>query len=53
MPQMMPMNWTMLFIFFLITFMVFNTINYFSYLPMTKEQQKLNKKSKDKMNWKW
>nr|YP_009350913.1 ATP synthase F0 subunit 8 [Promirotermes pygmaeus]AQP28121.1 ATP synthase F0 subunit 8 [Promirotermes pygmaeus] len=52
MPQMMPMEWTMLYVVFLTTFLMFNIMNYFA--------QSLNSKSKEKktintnkMNWKW
>nr|AVN68196.1 ATP synthase F0 subunit 8 [Melanozosteria sp. Cairns, Australia] len=52
MPQMMPLSWLMLFIFFSIMFMMFNFINYFSYIPIKflTEKKKINIKM---MNWKW
>nr|AQP26952.1 ATP synthase F0 subunit 8 [Nasutitermes sp. G682] len=52
MPQMMPMEWTLLYITFLLTFLMFNIINYFTQQP---SQQTKTKKSIDsyKTNWKW
>nr|WNL54267.1 ATP synthase F0 subunit 8 [Microcerotermes subtilis] len=52
MPQMMPMEWTMLYITFLATFLMFNITNYFIQLP---SQQSKTKKSINinKTNWKW
>nr|WNL54488.1 ATP synthase F0 subunit 8 [Amitermes coachellae] len=52
MPQMMPMEWTMLYITFLATFLMFNIMNYFiqspNQLPKTKKTISTNK-----INWKW
>nr|AVN67994.1 ATP synthase F0 subunit 8 [Cosmozosteria sp. B117] len=52
MPQMMPLSWLMLFIFFSIMFLLFNFINYFCFIPMkfSSEKFKINTKM---MNWKW
>nr|AQP27761.1 ATP synthase F0 subunit 8 [Microcerotermes sp. B TB-2017] len=52
MPQMMPMEWTMLYITFLATFLMFNIVNYFTQSPM---QQSKTKKTinTNKTNWKW
>nr|AVN67778.1 ATP synthase F0 subunit 8 [Periplaneta brunnea] len=52
MPQMMPLSWLMLFIFFSMMFMLFNFMNYFSYIPMKMltEKKMINIKI---MNWKW
>nr|AVN68108.1 ATP synthase F0 subunit 8 [Carbrunneria paramaxi] len=33
MPQMMPMNWLLLYIFFILLFMMFNLLNYYSHIP--------------------
>nr|YP_010388294.1 ATP synthase F0 subunit 8 [Nigidius miwai]UPO69319.1 ATP synthase F0 subunit 8 [Nigidius miwai] len=51
MPQMAPMSWTMLMIMFIVTLLIFNSINYFSftYSPKTSE----TKKTKSLINWKW
>nr|AQP28595.1 ATP synthase F0 subunit 8 [Hospitalitermes sp. A TB-2017]AQP30284.1 ATP synthase F0 subunit 8 [Hospitalitermes sp. PHI3] len=52
MPQMMPMEWTLLYITFMATFLMFNIMNYFTQSP--------NKQSKPKKSinihktiWKW
>nr|AXS65513.1 ATP synthase F0 subunit 8 [Cucujoidea sp. 44 KM-2017] len=51
MPQMAPMNWTMLMIYFIIMFMIFNCMNYFNFL-YNKKTFKTTIKS-IKTNWKW
>nr|QZK22237.1 ATP synthase F0 subunit 8 [Amitermes deplanatus]QZK22367.1 ATP synthase F0 subunit 8 [Amitermes conformis] len=52
MPQMMPMEWTMLYITFLATFLMFNIMNYFIQSPnmQTKTKKTI---STYKINWKW
>nr|YP_009350835.1 ATP synthase F0 subunit 8 [Amitermes dentatus]AQP27915.1 ATP synthase F0 subunit 8 [Amitermes dentatus]AQP28379.1 ATP synthase F0 subunit 8 [Amitermes dentatus]AQP30247.1 ATP synthase F0 subunit 8 [Amitermes sp. D TB-2017] len=52
MPQMMPMEWTMLYITFLATFLMFNIMNYFIQSPnkQTKTKKTINIY---KINWKW
>nr|QXT44300.1 ATP synthase F0 subunit 8 [Anenteotermes polyscolus] len=52
MPQMMPMEWTLLYITFLATFLMFNIMNYFTQAP---SQQQSTKKTiqTNKINWKW
>nr|YP_009350510.1 ATP synthase F0 subunit 8 [Macrotermes falciger]AQP27234.1 ATP synthase F0 subunit 8 [Macrotermes falciger] len=52
MPQMMPMEWMMLYMMFLITFLMFNIMNYFNQSP---NKQKSSKSiiTSNKMNWKW
>nr|YP_009350861.1 ATP synthase F0 subunit 8 [Pseudacanthotermes militaris]AQP27965.1 ATP synthase F0 subunit 8 [Pseudacanthotermes militaris] len=52
MPQMMPMEWTMLYIMFLMTFLMFNIMNYFNQSPDKKTTNKENI-STNKMTWKW
>nr|ARH55016.1 ATP synthase F0 subunit 8 [Geodromicus suturalis] len=51
MPQMAPMNWLMLFMMFSMIFLLFNSLNYFSF----NYKFKLNTKNKNfsKINWKW
>nr|ARH55220.1 ATP synthase F0 subunit 8 [Thanatophilus sinuatus] len=51
MPQMAPMNWLTLFIMFVIIFLMFNSINYFSFKYPNKTF-KINKNT-FKFNWKW
>nr|WMY24068.1 ATP synthase F0 subunit 8 [Psammotermes voeltzkowi]WMY24107.1 ATP synthase F0 subunit 8 [Psammotermes voeltzkowi] len=51
MPQMMPMEWTMLYITFLTTFLMFNIVSYFTQSPNKKWTT--NKIDTNKLNWKW
>nr|AXS66516.1 ATP synthase F0 subunit 8 [Coleoptera sp. 28 KM-2017] len=51
MPQMAPMNWLMLFIYFLCIFLMVNTLNYFNFTYLVKKTS-LNKK-KISYSWKW
>nr|YP_006504042.1 ATP synthase F0 subunit 8 [Cryptocercus relictus]AFM92542.1 ATP synthase F0 subunit 8 [Cryptocercus relictus] len=52
MPQMMPMSWTILFMFFSTTFMMFNLMNYFMYNPTKKKEMTKKIKTMEKI-WKW
>nr|YP_010294900.1 ATP synthase F0 subunit 8 [Oiceoptoma thoracicum]UMO90838.1 ATP synthase F0 subunit 8 [Oiceoptoma thoracicum] len=51
MPQMAPMNWLILFIMFIIIFLMFNSMNYFSFKYPTKSIS--TSKTTSKINWKW
>nr|AQP30447.1 ATP synthase F0 subunit 8 [Microtermes sp. BDIT051] len=53
MPQMMPMEWMVLYALFLTTFLMFNIMNYFNQPPS--KMMTPNKKMiiTNKMNWKW
>nr|AQP29200.1 ATP synthase F0 subunit 8 [Cyrilliotermes angulariceps] len=52
MPQMMPMEWTTMYIMFLTTFLMFNIMNYFNQAPVN--QSKIKKTINiNKPNWKW
>uniref|UniRef100_A0AAN0N7Q5 ATP synthase complex subunit 8 n=1 Tax=Teucriogethes sp. TaxID=3123426 RepID=A0AAN0N7Q5_9CUCU len=51
MPQMMPLNWILLLAYFTLIFLMFNTLNYFSFLYKIKKSKTLMKKIK--YNWKW
>nr|WPN89781.1 ATP synthase F0 subunit 8 [Metallus sp.] len=54
MPQMFPMMWTMLYLFFLFIFMNFIIINYFSYnLPNNINNTKNINFNHNEINWKW
>nr|YP_010693844.1 ATP synthase F0 subunit 8 [Tachina punctocincta]WCD42074.1 ATP synthase F0 subunit 8 [Tachina punctocincta] len=54
MPQMSPIGWLSLFIIFSITFMIFNMMSYFSFIPTTPKLFLMNKnKISNSMNWKW
>nr|URT60675.1 ATP synthase F0 subunit 8 [Bullanga florida] len=52
MPQMSPLSWWMLFIYFMLLMLMFATMNYyiFFYQPQKSDSIKLKIKS---MNWKW
>nr|AOY39115.1 ATP synthase F0 subunit 8 [Chelonarium sp. BMNH 840450] len=51
MPQMAPMNWMTLIIFFSIIFMMFNSMNFFMNKSNSIKENKPIKKIK--INWKW
>uniref|UniRef100_UPI0030018476 ATP synthase F0 subunit 8 n=1 Tax=Phyllothelys werneri TaxID=1661847 RepID=UPI0030018476 len=52
MPQMMPLNWMMLFSFFSILLILFNTMNYYTSFnkctPLTFKKTLIKS-----LNWKW
>nr|AML26015.1 ATP synthase F0 subunit 8 [Staphylinidae sp. BMNH 1274241] len=51
MPQMAPLNWLSLFFFITVIFLIFNALNYFSFLY---QPQSLSfKDKKTKISWKW
>nr|YP_009731710.1 ATP synthase F0 subunit 8 [Carpophilus dimidiatus]QHR79658.1 ATP synthase F0 subunit 8 [Carpophilus dimidiatus] len=51
MPQMAPLSWLLLFIYFIIIFFMFNVLNYFSFLYKIKTFK--SKKQPIKFSWKW
>nr|AVN68295.1 ATP synthase F0 subunit 8 [Lamproblatta albipalpus] len=51
MPQMMPLSWLMLMVFFSMTFMLFNFMNYFQMMPKPKKKE--IKILSNLMPWKW
>nr|APX40905.1 ATP synthase F0 subunit 8 [Plateumaris sericea] len=51
MPQMSPLNWMMLFIYFLLIFMIFNIMNYYKTKMFNKKINII--KYPMKINWKW
>nr|ALO77360.1 ATP synthase F0 subunit 8 [Bruchinae sp. GENSP01] len=51
MPQMAPLNWITLMIFFIMIFMFFNILNFYSFSYPVKKIE-LTKKT-TKFNWKW
>nr|WEG23036.1 ATP synthase F0 subunit 8 [Senometopia sp. 1 HNL-2023a] len=53
MPQMAPINWLSLFIIFSISFMIFNMMNYFLFIPSTPKLTLTKNKQINVMNWKW
>nr|YP_010041759.1 ATP synthase F0 subunit 8 [Ceriagrion fallax]QPB15098.1 ATP synthase F0 subunit 8 [Ceriagrion fallax] len=53
MPQMAPMSWMMLFMFFTMVFIIIMTMNYYIYIPkMEKSEEESNYLTKT-MSWKW
>nr|AQP28017.1 ATP synthase F0 subunit 8 [Macrotermes sp. PHI4] len=53
MPQMMPMEWMMLYTMFLTSFLLFNIMNYFNQSPSAKQEMNKSSITSNKMNWKW
>nr|ATN23494.1 ATP synthase F0 subunit 8 [Lema sp. EMHAU-15071010] len=51
MPQMAPLNWISLMIYFIIMFYTFNIINY--YINMYASKKSFMKINNLKLNWKW
>nr|ARH54999.1 ATP synthase F0 subunit 8 [Dorytomus tortrix] len=51
MPQMAPLSWLSLYIFFTILFIMFVILNYFMFLYPPKTFS--TKKTTKKINWKW
>nr|YP_010159296.1 ATP synthase F0 subunit 8 [Perlesta teaysia]QRG31753.1 ATP synthase F0 subunit 8 [Perlesta teaysia] len=52
MPQMAPISWLTLFIAFSLILLLFNFMNYFSFLPQAPFHQKIAI-SNSPLNWKW
>nr|AQP29150.1 ATP synthase F0 subunit 8 [Odontotermes nr. pauperans RDCT160] len=52
MPQMMPMEWMILYTAFLASFMMFNIMNYFNQPPKNKSTESTTITT-NKVNWKW
>nr|YP_010883375.1 ATP synthase F0 subunit 8 [Prophantis octoguttalis]WIK99891.1 ATP synthase F0 subunit 8 [Prophantis octoguttalis] len=52
MPQMMPINWMMSFIFFICIFIIFNIMNYYIYNIKNNKNNIFLKKNKNLL-WKW
>nr|QRV62605.1 ATP synthase F0 subunit 8 [Nectoboreus dolerosus] len=52
MPQMAPMNWLMLYMFFSLIFIIFNFLNYYMFITNNQSNKpiSLNKKM---LYWKW
>nr|ANJ70363.1 ATP synthase F0 subunit 8 [Colymbetes fuscus] len=53
MPQMAPMSWLTLYIFFAVIFMMFNFMNYYMFMINPSSQTTNKKMSKKSFNWKW
>nr|YP_010261323.1 ATP synthase F0 subunit 8 [Gomphus vulgatissimus]UIB40230.1 ATP synthase F0 subunit 8 [Gomphus vulgatissimus] len=53
MPQMAPMSWLLLFLFFTIMLILFNTINYYLFIPKIEPSKTLESSKILNMTWKW
>nr|WRO45029.1 ATP synthase F0 subunit 8 [Falsopodabrus rolciki] len=53
MPQMAPLSWLNLFIFFITVFLIFNSLNYFYFNKSFSSQKQTIKTLKNKITWKW
>nr|YP_009236439.1 ATP synthase F0 subunit 8 [Muscina levida]AMH85737.1 ATP synthase F0 subunit 8 [Muscina levida]QNE85671.1 ATP synthase F0 subunit 8 [Muscina levida] len=53
MPQMAPINWLSLFIIFSMSFLLFNIMNYYLYIPKMPKSKLINSNKFNSMNWKW
>nr|QOV03258.1 ATP synthase F0 subunit 8 [Orfelia nemoralis] len=53
MPQMSPLNWFILLLFFIMTFFLFNMINYYNFMYNPNNKNKQIKYNLKNMNWKW
>nr|WIL79942.1 ATP synthase F0 subunit 8 [Tenerus flavicollis] len=51
MPQMSPMNWILLFLFFTMFFLLINSLNYF--MNNSNSPKTLKTSFKKSINWKW
>uniref|UniRef100_A0AAU7E565 ATP synthase complex subunit 8 n=1 Tax=Unilepidotricha sp. 1 SJR-2024a TaxID=3158271 RepID=A0AAU7E565_9NEOP len=52
MPQMMPINWIFLFIIFILTYLIMNMLNYYTF-NLSPKKSSLNNFKYPQMNWKW
>nr|ANZ54417.1 ATP synthase F0 subunit 8 [Hieromantis kurokoi] len=53
MPQMMPINWILSFIFFIIIFIIFNIMNYYIFNINSNSNKKIFNLKKNNLIWKW
>nr|YP_009489624.1 ATP synthase F0 subunit 8 [Mimoides lysithous]SPP23527.1 ATP synthase F0 subunit 8 [Mimoides lysithous] len=53
MPQMMPINWILSFIMFIMIFILFNIMNYYIFNLKNNKNFLFNKNLKKNFNWKW
>nr|YP_010309759.1 ATP synthase F0 subunit 8 [Lagorina sericea]UMR54876.1 ATP synthase F0 subunit 8 [Lagorina sericea] len=52
MPQMAPLSWLSLLFYFMVIFMLVNSLNFYSFMYQNKTSQ-ITKKTDVKLNWKW
>nr|QHZ87421.1 ATP synthase F0 subunit 8 [Platycnemis phyllopoda] len=53
MPQMAPMSWMILFLFFSMMLIMFSTMNYYHYSPEIKKSETNVSMNHSKKSWKW
>nr|YP_010716023.1 ATP synthase F0 subunit 8 [Lophosia angusticauda]WDE75728.1 ATP synthase F0 subunit 8 [Lophosia angusticauda] len=53
MPQMAPMNWLLMFFMFLLAFMIFNSLNYYTFPPLMPMSNNKLYPTQSTLNWKW
>nr|WRO44835.1 ATP synthase F0 subunit 8 [Prothemus semimetallicus] len=53
MPQMAPLSWLNLFLFFIMIFLIFNSLNFFYFNKSFKSQEKKTSSLLNKISWKW
>nr|YP_010947015.1 ATP synthase F0 subunit 8 [Eucorydia linglong]WGO57811.1 ATP synthase F0 subunit 8 [Eucorydia linglong] len=53
MPQMMPLNWPLLFMMFIFTLLTFTSMNYFNFNQINKIFMNKSKLYNPHSNWKW
>nr|YP_009764316.1 ATP synthase F0 subunit 8 [Pyralis farinalis]QIS91155.1 ATP synthase F0 subunit 8 [Pyralis farinalis] len=54
MPQMMPINWLLSLMFFILIFIIFNMMNYYIFnFNMKMNNNDTNKIPLNNFNWKW
>nr|YP_010632182.1 ATP synthase F0 subunit 8 [Cybister brevis]WBP62296.1 ATP synthase F0 subunit 8 [Cybister brevis] len=53
MPQMAPMSWLLLYIFFSLIFIIINILNYYNFLKYPSQENQTIKIKTNKLNWKW
>nr|QAX91184.1 ATP synthase F0 subunit 8 [Parrhinotermes sp. B MW-2019] len=53
MPQMMPMQWMILYMLFLMTYLLFNIMVYYMHTTTSKKLITKNYISINTLNWKW
>nr|AXS66233.1 ATP synthase F0 subunit 8 [Cucujoidea sp. 2 KM-2017] len=51
MPQMAPLSWLILFVYFLMIFIIYNVMNYYMFYYSVKLN--LMNKKMNSINWKW
>nr|YP_009890094.1 ATP synthase F0 subunit 8 [Polyphaga plancyi]QKK69167.1 ATP synthase F0 subunit 8 [Polyphaga plancyi] len=52
MPQMMPLNWIIMYTMFIMSLMMFNFMNYYSFNPLSSKKNNNYTMIKQK-DWKW